>query len=144
MSPLDPNQPPDGHSDPPNPSSSPPPCNLLFNSSNPSQLGTTPIINNNPANFQDQLPSFTLNSEDLSYEHLSSSPSCLRQKRPHPLQNQNQDQAKIPRLNTSSQPIPFNLNPDTQFNQLDQTNEYILQARDLILKACSSCKSHDR
>jgi hypothetical protein len=98
--------------------------------------------NNN--NSSDQIPSFILNSEDISFEYLSSSPSCLRQKRSQP--NLNRPLAKFPRLATNSQAIPFNLKPTTttQSDQIDQTTQYILQARDLLLKACTSCKSHDR
>jgi hypothetical protein len=88
-----------------------------------------------------------LNLEELLIGQISSSPSCLRQtKRSQPI-TFHQPNPKIPRIFTDLPVIPINFNTTSELNQSqkkDQITEYIFQARDLLLKACSSCKAHDR
>jgi hypothetical protein len=97
---------------------------------------------------RDNNSSMALNLNDIQFEYLASSPSpsCLRQQKrsqPHPIER---PFPKVPRLSTIPA-IPFSFNLTTtqsQDNNQDPTTQLVHQARDLLIKACSLCKSHDR
>jgi hypothetical protein len=131
--------------------SSPPPLTHSANQTIPELVMSDDIIIPNiRVNSDPSLPSFALNSDDSLMEYLSSSPSCLRQQKRSQLYPTERPFAKVPRLTIPA--IPFSFSSNSQTNQasqtsqtnLDQITEYVLQARDLLLKACSSCKAHDR
>jgi hypothetical protein len=132
--------------------SSPPPLTHSANQTIPELVMSDDIIIPNiRVNSDPSLPSFALNSDDSLMEYLSpSSPSCLRQQKRSQLYPTERPFAKVPRLTIPA--IPFSFSSNSQANQssqasqtnLDQITEYVLQARNLLLKACSSCKAHDR